>query len=569
MEHPALEAPVLALAHDPLHVLLENFQVAEQNPLERAAACRIVRHLPHLPQRQRYVARENLLAEGSRPAKEPVGQLFNVPYAQSFAAHRHHELLDLLLLDAVHAHELAQGVHIGVDRERAAEELLTHLGAHRAQQAQPHGHPGLADRQFRGDLRHVQVAHVFEFVDETGLLENAQAFVLGRAQQPQNPHHLVGAEGGVRHGGQAQPAGTAIPLESVEQNLGLWHLDAFQGFLDPALGNRRQKPGFGRRRFEAVVFVPQVQLGQFNLVRHAGCLSRRMFIEPGHSVIDPAPPAHARLSQNLRQQLQDLLPADFPALDPTDDHPHMLHDRLRPRSAAAQGRGVLGVARRRGGGAAASSRAALVQIPFLFSPFLGPVVVGTATRGLLTPVGLTAAKGTTQVLAPRIARISEKKDAAVPASGQAPSPVRLASQHRSHELVILQDQLPDLRPAIPVPRKLKMLRDRYCKKPKLSLKILTLESMSSSYRIATSVSRRWDGDFYGSDRVERPRSCPPWERRTPLALSRWLSLSQQTRLNLAERYRKMCAPSPSSFSHAEDSRHRLCAGDPGTAKGRL
>jgi hypothetical protein len=247
MEPPALKARVLALAHDALHVLPEHFQVAEQHPLELAAALRIRRRLPHLAQRQRHVARENLLAEGSRPAKEPVSQLFNVPHAQILAAHRHHELLDLLLLDGVHAHELAQGVHVGVDRERTAEELFTHRGAHLPQQAQAHAHPGLADRQFRGDLRHVEVAHAFEFVDETGLLQNAQAFVLGRAQQPQNPRHLIRAQGGVRHGGQAQPAGTAIPLESVEQNPGVPHpclfgrqVDAFQGFLDPALGDRRQ-----------------------------------------------------------------------------------------------------------------------------------------------------------------------------------------------------------------------------------------------------------------------------------------------------------------------------------------
>jgi hypothetical protein len=97
-------------------------------------------------------------------------------------------------------------------------------------------------------------------------------------------------------------------------------------------------------------------------------------------------------------------------------------------------------------------------------------------------MGLAAAKGTTQVLAlasghilaPGIARIREKKDAAVPTASQAPSPMRLPSQHRSQDLVVLQDQPPDFRPAIPVPSKRKMLRDRYCKKAKLSLRMLTL-----------------------------------------------------------------------------------------------
>jgi hypothetical protein len=62
----------------------------------------------------------------------------------------------------------------------------------------------------------------------------------------------------------------------------------------------------------------------------------------------------------------------------------------------------------------------------------------------------------------------------VPTAGQAPSPVRLLAQERSQNLVVLQDSLPDLRPTIPVPGKLKLRRDRYCKKPKLSLKMLTL-----------------------------------------------------------------------------------------------
>jgi hypothetical protein len=81
---------------------------------------------------------------------------------------------------------------------------------------------------------------MLQFVDEPCLLQNAQTFVLGRTQQPQDPRHLVATQGGIRHGGQAQLAGTAIPLESIEQNLGLLDLDAFQGFLDAALGDGRQ-----------------------------------------------------------------------------------------------------------------------------------------------------------------------------------------------------------------------------------------------------------------------------------------------------------------------------------------
>ena len=78
---------------------------------------------------------------------------------------------------------------------------------------------------------------------------------------------------------QAQFAGTAIALESVEQNAqGLapgrpgGQVDPFQRFLDATLGDRRQKPGFNGRHFEAVVLIPQVQRGPFNLARHTGVL---------------------------------------------------------------------------------------------------------------------------------------------------------------------------------------------------------------------------------------------------------------------------------------------------------
>ena len=209
---------------------------------------------------------------------------------------------------------------------------------------------------------------------------------------------------------------------------------------------------------------------------------RRMFIEPGHSVIDPAPPAYALLSQNVRQQLPDLRATDVPPFDPTDDHPDMRHDRLRPQGARRLGRWVLGGCRWRRCLAAARGGAALVEVPLLLAPFRALVVGEAAGARLLLAVGFPATKGTAQVLArapgqilaPGIARIREKEDPAVPTAGQAPSPVRLLAQERSQNLVVLQDSLPDLRPTIPVPGKLKLRRDRYCKKPKLSLKMLTL-----------------------------------------------------------------------------------------------
>ena len=207
-----------------------------------------------------------------------------------------------------------------------------------------------------------------------------------------------------------------------------------------------------------------------------------MFIEPGHSVIDPPPPAYARLSQNVRQQLPDLRATEVPPFDPTDDHPDLRHDRFRPQSARRWGRWVRGGGRKRRALAAAGGGAPLVEVLLLLAPLRALVVGEAAGAGLLLAVGFPAAKGTAQVLAraagqilaPGIARIGEKEDAAVPTASQAPSPVRLLAQERSQDLVVLQDARPDCRPAIPIPGKLKLRRDRYCKKAKLSLRMLTL-----------------------------------------------------------------------------------------------
>lgn len=207
-----------------------------------------------------------------------------------------------------------------------------------------------------------------------------------------------------------------------------------------------------------------------------------MFMEPGHSVLDPPPSAYALLSQNVRQQSPDLRATDVPPFDPTDDHPDMRHHRFRPRGACRLERWARGDGRWGPSGASAGGGAALVEVLLLLAPWRTPVVGDTAGVRLLLPVGFPAAKGAAQVparaagqiLAPRIARIGEKEDAAVPTAGQAPSPVRLLAQERSQNLVVLQDSRPDLRPAIPVPGKLKLRRDRYCKKAKLSLRMLTL-----------------------------------------------------------------------------------------------
>jgi hypothetical protein len=214
-----------------------------------------------------------------------------------------------------------------------------------------------------------------------------------------------------------------------------------------------------------------------------------MFIEPGHSVIDLAPPAHAVLSQNFRQQLENLGPAHRPTFNQADHDAHVLHQRLRPRALDRPGPGgagwgcrgfKLGLTGRRG--AAIGGGATLVQVAFEALPLNGLVVRDTAPGRLLPAMGLAATEGTAQIftsdlaliLAPGIARIGEKEDTAVPTSLPAPSQVRVGSEQRSQQPVILQNRLAHVCCAIPVPPKLEMRRDLYCKNPKLSLRMLTL-----------------------------------------------------------------------------------------------
>src|SRR3984885_13864447 len=109
---PAGQPGVLAFAHDPLHVLLRHLQVAQEHPLELVAGLRAPRRLPHPFQREGQIAPANLLAKRLRPAEVAMSQLFDLPHTQPPSADRHHKLLDLRRAHAVHAPELAQGVHV-------------------------------------------------------------------------------------------------------------------------------------------------------------------------------------------------------------------------------------------------------------------------------------------------------------------------------------------------------------------------------------------------------------------------------------------------------------------------
>jgi hypothetical protein len=68
-----LQAPVFALAHDALHVLLRDLEIPQQNPLELIGPIRILRHLLDPVQRHREVPLPDRVAKRCRPSKIAMG----------------------------------------------------------------------------------------------------------------------------------------------------------------------------------------------------------------------------------------------------------------------------------------------------------------------------------------------------------------------------------------------------------------------------------------------------------------------------------------------------------------
>ena len=218
-------------------------------------------------------------------------------------------------------------------------------------------------------------------------------------------------------------------------------------------------------------------------------------------MIDFCASGHAVLSQNSRQHLPYLLQAYPAALNQAAGHPHMLEHRPIPRSGTnlyvAILFGIRWVPLRRGlrTGWTLGCPAFAILDPFLEPALFASVILDTAPVGALLAVGLPAPKGTTQVFATGIARMSEKENSAMPASAQASSQVSFGSQNRSQHIIVFQHEGSHLAASIPTGSELKMFGDLDCKKPKLSLRVLMTNWISSSYPIRTKVSRRSGGDF--------------------------------------------------------------------------
>jgi hypothetical protein len=101
---------------------------------------------------------------------------------------------------------------------------------------------------------------------------------------------------------------------------------------------------------------------------------------------------------------------------------------------------------------------------------------------------LAAAKGTTQVGAASVARMRQEEYPAMPAMLQATSQLGFRPQNGPQDRVIIQNQTANLLLAIPRGAEREMALDFYCKKPRVSLTILIVLGMPSSYSIGASVS---------------------------------------------------------------------------------
>lgn len=233
------------------------------------------------------------------------------------------------------------------------------------------------------------------------------------------------------------------------------------------------------------------------------------------------------LSQDPGQHLPNLLQTHRPALNQTDHPPHVLDQGgilglgqsfgylgRTGRSSGCSVRDTLILRWRLLGRAPAKCRecgrtAAVLRLPqnracarlcfgsfalgvlllLLFPASLVLVIGGTPQSGLPLTVSDPAPIGATSNFPPGIAPVGEEKDAATPAPGQVSSQVGLASQTRSQQDVILQNQSGRLIPSIPLWTELEIFRDPDCKKLKPSLRILMSCKTSSSYRTDNPLSR--------------------------------------------------------------------------------
>jgi hypothetical protein len=137
-------------------------------------------------------------------------------------------------------------------------------------------------------------------------------------------------------------------------------------------------------------------------------------------------------------------------------------------------------------------------------PLRRAVEADAALGRALAAVKVRAAEGAAEILTPRVARVRDEGDPAVPAPSEKPPRLRLVSQDGVQGDVVIQHEPAHLATGVPVIIRggLEALLDFYEKKPRVSFTILILLfDMLSSYQPATNSSRgRTKAFFIGTGR---------------------------------------------------------------------
>jgi len=205
-------------------------------------------------------------------------------------------------------------------------------------------------------------------------------------------------------------------------------------------------------------------------------------MQPGHSLVDPPRADHAVLSQGPPEHRHHLRQTHRTALQQTGHHLQIREHRPGP------GRWQFSHRRRRSRPDGDLAPLGVLR-PLLLLAVLVTVILGAAPVGLLLAVGLPTPEGTPQIPPPRVARVGEKKNPAVPTAGQAPAQLSLGPKHRSQHRVIRQDQGPHRTGPIPISDEPKMRRDLDCQKPRFWLWTLTRFKRPLSYANSLRLSR--------------------------------------------------------------------------------
>lgn len=199
-------------------------------------------------------------------------------------------------------------------------------------------------------------------------------------------------------------------------------------------------------------------------------------MQPGHSVVEAAPPDHAVLSQGPQQHGHHRFQAHPTPLDQPAHHLQIRQHRPRPcrgqsleRWRGGWGGGRGGPRHRRWRGCRACRRftAPGVEGPLLVPPRLLAVIGRRPLVALLPVMGLPTSKRTTQIVPPRVARVGQKENPAVPTACPAPAQLRLGPQHRSQHRVVSEHQADQRSGSVPIFGEPKKCRDLDCQKPRL------------------------------------------------------------------------------------------------------